>query len=478
MNDPGVECLIPRLQSGAMMPTFVERDRRTPGVLRCAWSLGAVAVIGATSVQARAQDGVGGARSVSGVVRDSLRGGPLSGALVQLPAIGRAVISSASGGFRIDSVPPGAHDVIVSHEILDSLGLPELRSRVVIRESDGVVELGVPSISTLWRSFCGRAAPADSGFVHGVVRSARTGMPMAGARVRIRWTDLAFDRVTGISQGEVGGEEVTGGTGRFVICGVPNAIAIRMRAVAGTGSTDEVEVLHPELGITRRDFLVPASGPGVSTGVVRGVVRTPTGDAVSGALVGPEGGSAVRSDERGGFLLADVPVGTRNLLVRSIGAQPITVIVEVPWMDTLFVEVSLARVAVLDSVRVVARGVLQRFVAELQERQALGVAKFLDSTRVLRYGNLRSALTAGSTARIDRDGSPMFGPENCRPAVWLDKVFVRPDDVALELRLLDVNQVGALEVYERRTGIPAAFWPPGGGMPNCAIVIWTKRSFP
>ena len=439
--------------------------------------LGIAAGIGAMS-SAGAQER-GPITTVRGVAYDSLRARPFAGALVNIEALGRSAFSDSGGAFAFDSIPAGRYELVLQHETIDSLGLPEPRLVVDVPTLDGVVRMVTPSFATLWRATCGGAPPRDSGFVFGTTRSARDRSGIVGAEVRASWVDVTFDRRHGATQERMGGRVESGRDGRYAICGVPNGVQLRMRAGTAPAATDAIELFHEEPGVTRRDFLVP-DADGTLRGVVRGTVRGTAGGPVPNALVDAPGATGVRADGEGKFLIPAVALGTRTLVVRSIGAEPVFAIADVAWRDTAEVDVLLKNIATLDSVEVVGGLVMRRFVNELEERRALGIAKFVDSTRAIRYASVQAMLTSSSTARMDRFGTVYFGTESrpCLPVLWIDKTYVRRADVSIELRLVNPAQIGTIEIYERKTMIPLEYWPPGGGPADCAIVIWTKRNFP
>ena len=126
-------------------------------------------------------------RQVRGVAYDSLNARGLGGALITIETLGRAAIADSAGAFVLDSVPEGRHELVLQHDLLDSLGLPEPRLAIDVPGDYRPVRLATPSFATLWRAACGPAVPTDSGFVHGVVRDARKGDPIAGVDIQASW---------------------------------------------------------------------------------------------------------------------------------------------------------------------------------------------------------------------------------------------------------------------------------------------------
>jgi hypothetical protein len=452
-------------------------DEAVHAVRRAAPILVAAALVAGGSASARAQERV--LVRVDGVAHDSLRARPLAGALISIAALGRSAITDSTGAFSLDSIPVGRHELVLQHEVLDSLGLPEARHVIDVSENTGRLRIATPSFAALWRAACGGTPPRDSGFVFGVARSARDRSGVAGAEVRASWVDVAFDQRRGVSQARMGGRVATGRDGQYAVCGVPNGVQLQLRAGTAPGATDAIEMFHEVPGVTRRDFLIPDADTSLR-GAVRGVVRGSAGGPVPNALVNVPGAKEVRTDGEGRFMTTEAWLGTRVLVVRSIGAEPMLAVADVAWRDTAQVEILLRNIPVLDSVEVIGSVVVRRFVTELKERMELGIAKFVDSTRVTRVGNVRSAILSGSNARIARNGMITFGPNNCQPVFWIDRRYVRLGDASMELNLLSPEQIGAIEIYDKKTMIPMQYWPPNPDQKDvqCALVIWTKRNFP
>jgi hypothetical protein len=147
-----------------------------------------------TSVIAARAAGV----TISGVVRDSITGAALSGALVQLvsadsfPDFARSSFSDSLGRYTLVDVPDGKFTIGFEHPLLDSLGVePTLREVVVSRHRAVRFDLSTPSAFRMREAICGSAASAGGVFA-GVVRDASSGEPVAGAHVTGEWLELTF----------------------------------------------------------------------------------------------------------------------------------------------------------------------------------------------------------------------------------------------------------------------------------------------
>ena len=90
--------------------------------------------------------------TVSGIVRDSIAGMPLAGALVQLLAadslarFNRTAVSDSLGRFTLGDVADGRYTIGFLHPMLDSLGIePPLREVYIDGHRPVSVDLAIPS---------------------------------------------------------------------------------------------------------------------------------------------------------------------------------------------------------------------------------------------------------------------------------------------------------------------------------------------
>lgn len=395
--------------------------------------------------------------SVNGVAYDSLRGAPLGGAFVMVAGTSRSATSDSSGRFRIDSLAPGTYTFVLQHEALDSIGFTEWMVKSTIANPRDTVRVFVPSFQRLWAAACGSGrAPADSALVFGTIRAAGQSRPVAGARVSVSWTELTGDQKTGIAQHRVGGEVMSDSTGAYTICGVPANLGIRVIASTDSAATDVID-LYPRARVQRRDLTLGAAS-GRDRGTVAGRLRDISGGPVSGARVSTPGAPEVRSGADGRFVIRRVPVGTRQVDVFAIGTQPVSAVVDVVANDTATVDFELVKVAALDTMRVRASTVRQFRVREIDERKKMGFGDFMDSLKIEKHADFRSAVSE----------LPKY---QCLSRLFVDGVRIDVRDMAAELRLLKPDEVGLIEWYIRNA--PLLY---GGG--SCVLFVWTKRYFP
>lgn len=418
---------------------------------------------------------------IAGVAFDSLSSRPLASALVGLVGTDRIVLTDSAGRFSFDSVTLGPSELVLQHEVLDSLGFGEIRTKLQIDSGINHVSLFIPTFAAIWRNMCGGRPPVDSGFVYGTVRFPG-GQPASEARITAIWNDVAFAAATGIRSERLGGTVTADSRGQFVMCGVPIGVQLDLRASIGTSVTEWISIPHGAPGATRRNLVLARGADTTLVGAVRGRVQSGAGAPLPNARVRIEGALEQVTDDSGSFLLTGVRVGTRSISVRAIGAHPSTAAIDVMPGDTVRIAITSHSVPTVDTVRVSGSVVQERFLAEFEIRRELGIAKFVDSTTLTRLGSTVSAILSRSTSRVDRTGELYLGPSQgilpgCKPHIWIDRRLLRQEDNSIELRLINPSEIAAIEVYERRTMIPTEFYPRSG-LPNCAIVIWTKRMFP
>lgn len=116
---------------------------------------------------------------VRGIAFDSLNSAPLGNAFITMNGGGRnrSATADSSGRFTFDDVAPGVYVVSMQHASIDSLGFPGVSTRAIVTDGKQEILIALPSFASMWRSACGGTrAPADSGFLVGVVRHATPGV--------------------------------------------------------------------------------------------------------------------------------------------------------------------------------------------------------------------------------------------------------------------------------------------------------------
>lgn len=416
---------------------------------------------------------------VRGLVFDSLRSQPLPGAFVRLtPAAStqtaRTTLADSQGHFQFDSVSQGPYTLSFEHSILDSFGLSGATVHISVDavDSRSVVMLTTPSFATLWRAACGsQLVPQDSGFIFGTTRTAVGQQVLGGARVHLRWIALRTDSTrplndpSRILERGWGATATSDASGGYVICGVPSNQP--MRLIAGTDSLTsgliELSLKHEKWPtFARRDLLlgpIGDSGP-LESGTVAGFVTDENGQGIKGARITTSGVAEVRTDTIGRFELRGVPIGTRDIVVFHLGSQPTAATIDVIPNDTALALVTLNKIVELPAMVVTAVTARQRMLAEFEERKALGIGHFMDSTQIGRFNSVANAVS-------------MMGA-GC--TVFIDGVKYALRDAAMELRTRDPRSIAMIETHAK--------WDPSAPLQysvtsNCGVtLIWTKAWLP
>lgn len=455
------------------------------------------------SAQSPAQSRAGSAPTatgtVSGVVYDSLSQQPLIGAVVQLvderaDNFIRTGTTDSLGRYRLNDVPNGRYMLGFVHPMLDSLGLePPVREVFVENGRTARADLATPSPLRMRRAICGRRTTTElrsdsGGVVIGVVRDARTRNPAAGAAVTAEWMELSV-APAGISRRVRRATTTTAESGWYALCDVPSPGVLSLVTGTGNDSTDRLVMRLSASGFLRRDLYVASVTVG-SAGVRRGdgrlsgkVTSADDGRAVSGAVVSIMNGLSTRANDRGEFVLSDVPAGSRMLDVRAVGFSPDRRAVDV--IDGVApVQVILSTLkAVLDTVRVRSERLAVRHLSGFSERKrAGGMGRFLTADDIARRDlTVMSDLfrtIPGTRLQPGGEGQPQIMirgtlDEWCEPAYYVDGRNMGE----LSLEALDgwlrPKDVAGIEVY------PGAATPPqfslGLAGTSCgSIVIWTK----
>lgn len=486
----------------------------------------ALAVAGVSSTELPAQDSVRSVRRadltsrtvlVSGIVYDSIAGGPLAQAEVQLvdmqepSRILGSAVSDSNGHFTIPGVPTGRYLAGFLHPMLDSLGIatPLYQLNVAAPGPPPRLHLSIPSPGRLRDALCGPAARRDStGVLIGVLADAGTGAPIANGSVGARWTEItvANGRLTQTSPQRAAH---TGPDGWFALCDVPLATDFAVRVAHGSDTSGVVSVRIPASGLARRAFFVggasavAVSGPDSATRVeyrgtahLMGTVRGADGHLLTGAHVAVvrSGLEAVTNDS-GHFDLSGLPAGTQTVETRLVGYYPDERMVNLLVGQTVPVRIALSTLkSVLDTVKVTAARLYDRNQQEFENRRrSSGTGTFIDAAQIERMHsftivdilrrapllNVAAATTSygRSTYRVRSRGvSTLIGAGgSCLPAVWVDHMPVALFDDLAELdAFVRPEEISGVEVY--RAGLAP---PQFHSLTGCAsIVIWTHPPSP
>jgi hypothetical protein len=426
---------------------------------------------------------------VVGVVVDSIRLAPMTGATVSIGSTGRTTVTSMAGVFAVDSVPAGDHVILVKHPLLDSLYLslatPPIR---VVADSATEVLMALPSLGTLIGSQCAPATRllGPSMFV-GRVLDAETMQPAPQVRVTLVYTELAAGTDIGLRRMARVRAATSDARGYYRICGLPSRLEdATLQGEHERVKTAEVPVaLDDSIGL--RSLLIrPAADSLVTTGfaVVRGQVLDTIAMPVANAQVSVEGASPVTTtNARGEFTLDSLPGGTQALVVRRVGFAPGRAIVDIGAGAPARVALRLERaVPRLDPVVVTAQTEALSRVG-FEDRQRRGMGHFLgpDDIQRLQPQLVTSALRTLPGLRVVPAGDGRYTVQNARAGgaggcvtYWVDGAPFRelaPGDVD---NAFPASQITAIESYQ--AGLTPPQFTTAGQSSCAAIVIWTQAS--
>jgi len=533
-----------------VLPSHHAEPRHTAAGTR-RWLTALVAVSTALTAGPRPAPGQDGPSRVSsgrstglatlvGTVDDGLRGGPLAGAVILLDGQSRQAVTDSIGWFRLDSVAAGRYRVGIFHPVLDSLGtsLTTTTPVTLVPGRPAVVTLATPSGRTIRKAVCpgvasnssssSSAGPADSAVavLVGHVIEPDTDQPVTGADVTLTWTDIRIDR-SDITNTERRRETTSDAQGEFRFCALPAGLVATVRArraVSGdTGVVVEREVdlgtriitmttLHlpvppalaqpqtePSATTAAGSPAAPAPAPRATAtraAVLEGQVERPDGGPLGGALVEVEGtGDSSTTGDAGYFTLRGLPSGTHMLVVRSVGFEPVSVVVELTRRTTQHVVVSMMKAAYVLSPVIVQAQQLARGYQNVgfTQRRRVGVGQFmtLDQIAARHAEQFTDLFTNFHGIRLAYGGPagtdvvPSRGIDGCIVYVIDGMAYNQVVHGELDALLLPESLAG-IEVYTppevpeefKVRSLPGtnAFGVPILGRIDCTtIVIWSKN---
>jgi hypothetical protein len=311
-----------------------------------------------------------GTGTVTGTALDSLRGGTLEYAIVQLPALRRETVTGKDGRFSFANVPEGKYKLRMLHTLLDTIGIMmESPEFAVAAGQTKAMDISVPRSDQLVDRFCpGALRVRGPAAVIGFVRDPdNNDSPVDSAKVQLFWEDVD---VSGLVRTPRIRDAILGADGRFKICGLPERMNGKVQIFRRGVPSGEVEVkLDDELlalrGLTfaKANQIVSIAGDsGKMLKVLRGNARlvgkvvNDKGEPVAGARVSVPGTlSAGITALNGTFALDSLPSGSHGIQVRKIGFGVTDKPIELSAVAVADVTVMMDKfVATLPTVRVIA----------------------------------------------------------------------------------------------------------------------------
>jgi carboxypeptidase family protein len=441
----------------------------------------------------------GNTATAVGVVFDSVRLRPLSGAVIRVDSSQLAATADSEGRFRIEGITPGMHYLRVEHVMLDTLGIT-LRSppEQYVAGETSTGELATPSPERLIELLCSAAWRARGpAALMGRVREADTGNPATGAKVSLVWYEVEISG--GVRRAPRVREATVAADGTYRICGLPEKLDGRVQVLRGTLTSGEIAMVFGQDLLGLRSMSIAPPGQAVAVSVtssdstrkptrrvlgnakLTGKIVNRSGQPLVGARVSIEGTDRVALSRAGGdFVLDSLPVGTQTVTARLLGYAPTEVPVELSTREPRAVTVRMeVFVPVLEAVRVTAQRERALDDVGFARRKRGGAGWFMEGDAIAQRNAqqftdlMRSApgirvSQSNGQQILESSRDPMSGCVN----VWLDGSMwqqMTPGDID---GFVKPYELGALEVYSPTT-TPAEYQQAGR---SCTTIIaWTTR---
>lgn len=433
---------------------------------------------------------------VEGTIGDSVRLGPIAGAVVGItrrgvePEVTIIARSDEQGRFRFDSLEAGRYWLSFSSPFLDSLGYGgPARDLTVVPGQPTRVVLAGPSAATLRATACpGVALAKETGALYGRVIDADRDEPLIGAQVNVAWTQLTFDREVRralVKQHSAGVK--TDSLGEYRLCGVPTDSWLLVQVQSGEKLGSALQVMISESAGVQTQHLSfsadAARAPNVllealrdsatlaplhGTAALQGVVFGERGQRLSGVEVRVvDAAPVVKSDERGEFSLSGLPAGTHELEVRRLGYPIERYPVDLRGGRTLRREVRLQNVVSLEAMNVIGRRA--KYASFEANRRLSQTGLFMSETEIAaRHAvNTSDLLTRLPGFRILGSGAGakvVSTRGQCSPKIVIENLHNQ------EINTIPPSLIGAIEIYPNSNQAPIQYRSTCG-----LILIWTKR---
>ncbi|HZF68667.1 MAG TPA: TonB-dependent receptor [Gemmatirosa sp.] len=462
----------------------------------------------------RAAPGASGAPGVvTGIVYDSLfTQRPLADAEVWVEGTGLTARSDASGRYRLPGVAAGRHRVTFFHPSLEQLGV-SAPVRAVDVPVGGTVDapLVTPAPDVVHQALCAATRELKTGVMLGRVRGGQPLAPIPEATLTLSWNAFTLSsRGLERTPRELGAR--TGADGTYFVCGVPTDVPVQVRvqgsgvvSVAEVSLRDQTLAVHlidlPSLAVGAAERAAPspadavAPGAGTGAGTIVGVLQTPQGRPVSGAVVEIVGaGLRATTSATGAFVLRGAALGTQTVEARALGFRPVRtrLVLDAGRPAQLQLTVS-DNVVVLAPTRVTAprygamiagyeqrrRGGAGNFITaeEIEQRRPFTVNDLLVTVPGVQV-ILPNAGAVGVSPRVVFQRSLGLGGAKaavCDPIMYVDGARVINDDQLGSMidQLIRPQDIHGVEIYRSLASAPPQFQVLDS---SCGVILfWTRR---
>lgn len=426
------------------------------------------------------------------------------------------VITDTSGSFILDSIPSGDYVVRASSARLDTLDIGIAERAIHISPAMRQTLLTVvPSAAVVATRLC----PHDDGpqvmLVHGTVRDSGDGRAVPGARIMIShfdYSEVPRHLIVATQDRTV----MTGPDGRYIVCGLPHARELLVRARVGARDLPPVPLAAASGSIAMANFSVnrsahhsplstkvPAEAQSVrgtrsnetssaqtlggTTGGMTGSVRDTSGRAVTGATVRLDSAEWVPVDSLGTFAFTRIRAGRHVLETRALGFDPHAWYVTVRPERTSTAPLTLLRVTTFAAVQVIAAADTTPLepASFAARRLTNSGGIFIDRQQIDRRGAQRMSDIVRDVPGVA--SVPINGPLGTRDYIFVMRGVGMADDRICPIqyyldghpfpvsdnidRDISLGDVVAIEIYPGASQVPPQFKGPSA---RCGvIVVWS-----
>lgn len=325
---------------------------------------------------------------IVGIVVDSIHRSGLEGAEVIVSGMSSPVTTDSLGRFTIDNLAPGTYQVGVFHPLIESLGLTLASQPFSVgRDSTGVVNLAIPSATTLASRYCGTAITSSRpAVVAGRVLDPDNDEPVRGAKISLAWVEITASKEAGVAHTAHELRAESDSVGFFRFCGLAEDLDATVQGSRSGVATGEVEISTRGSPFTFENLAIASSSTAAASGIVRGTVFSLEDRPVGNARVEVPGrGVPVVTNDDGTFNLWGVPTGTQLIVIRRLGFEAARVSVNVTSRQPTELRVTLGPTSnVLDPVLVTARENYVLGRNGFTERQRKGWGKYFTHEELLK----------------------------------------------------------------------------------------------
>ena len=187
--------------------------------------------------------------SIAGAVTDSM-GRPFAGVTVRLGGTPFSTQSTASGEFRLDSLPAGRFTIIAEHPSYTQVASYVGEESVELREGDATpLTFRAASTKSIFERLCeGKLPKDDNGALRIFVVDSATQRPLPSLRVWLRWNGRfrgTVERPETLAPTAVGGaESLTDAAGAVTFCDLPADVRLVFSAVLSDGKPSADSSFH------------------------------------------------------------------------------------------------------------------------------------------------------------------------------------------------------------------------------------------